>query len=95
MSKSIMQTERECYVCGAVNDLHLHHIYEGSGRRKKSTMFGCTVYLCAYHHNMSDKGVHFNKKLDRQLKQECQRKWMETYGKTEDDFRAEFSKSYL
>lgn len=94
MSKSIMQSRRECWVCGAENDLHLHHIYEGSGRRKKSTMFGCTVYLCAYHHNMSDHGVHFNKELDLNLKRLCQKRWEEIYGNREA-FIKTFGRSYL
>lgn len=94
MSRSIMQSERECYVCGAVNNLHQHHIYEGSGRRRKSDLFGCWVYLCAYHHNMSDAGVHFNKNLDLKLKQECQKKWEEIYG-YRDSFIREFGRNYL
>lgn len=95
MSRSIMQTNRECYVCGATNGLHQHEIFFGRGRRNKSIMFGCTVYLCGPHHNLSDHGVHFNPELDLRLKQECQRKWMETYGKTEEDFIAEFGRSYI
>lgn len=94
MTKSIMQADRKCWVCGAVNNLHQHHIYEGSGRRRKSDLFGCWVYLCAYHHNLSDVGVHFNKKLDLKLKQECQMKWEEIYGDREA-FRQQFGKSYL
>ena len=72
--KSILSNERECYVCGTPLNLHRHHIW-GGGRRKLSEKHGCWVYLCAKHHNMSDKGVHFNKALDTELKQDCQEMW--------------------
>lgn len=94
MSKSIMQEERRCYISGKVGELHRHHIYEGSGRRKKSELFGCWVWLTPELHNMSDRGVHFNKELDLKLKQECQIKWEETYGNREAFIR-EFGRSYL
>lgn len=94
MSKSIISNEPECLVCKTTLNLHRHHVFGGVGRRKKSEMYGCWVYLCARHHNMSNSGVHFNKQLDTKLKQECQRAWEERYGDRED-FRHEFGQSYL
>lgn len=88
--KSILSNERECYVCGTTLNIHKHHIYAG-GRRKLSEKHGCWVYLCAYHHNMSDYGVHFNKTLDTELKQECQREWERINGDRElENVRTEF-----
>ena len=67
-----MSNEPECYICHTPLNLHKHHIFEGTGRRNLSEYWGCWVYLCANHHNMSRFGVHFDKSLDLKLKQECQ-----------------------
>lgn len=93
MSKSIIQNERECYVCKATQNLHRHHIY-GASNRKHSEKYGLWVYLCAYHHNMSDKGVHFDKELDLSLKKLAQERWESEYGDREQ-FRKVFGKSVL
>lgn len=69
------------------------NVFYGTANRKKSEEFGCWVYLCAGHHNMTDFSVHFNKELDLKLKKECQKEF-EKYGSRED-FRRIFGKSYL
>lgn len=63
--------------------------------RNKSIQDGCCVYLCARHHNMSNQGVHFNKQLDLELKQSMERKWLEVYNKTIEDFISRYGKNYL
>ena len=83
----------KCYVCGTRNNLHIHEIYYGTANRKKSIEYGCYVSLCAYHHNMSDYGVHYNKALDLNLKQECQRRFEEIYDNAK--FMETFNKNYL
>lgn len=88
-----MSNERQCWVCHDTRTLHKHHIYYGIGRRDKSEEFGCWVYLCPFHHNMSDNGVHFNKTLDLKLKQWCQRKFEEEHSR--EEFRQYFGRSYL
>ena len=72
--ESIINNEKKCLVCGTTYNLHLHHIFEGTGKRKVSEQYGCWCYLCAKHHNMSDEGVHFNKELDLKLKSDIKRK---------------------
>lgn len=64
-----------CWVCGSTTDLHTHEIYFGSGNRQISIKNGFQVRLCGVHHNLSDKGVHFDKALDLELKQHCQREY--------------------
>lgn len=91
---SLMSDVRECYVCKTTLNLHKHHIFYGRGRRDKSEKYGCWVYLCARHHNMSNAGVHFSKYLDNKLKQECQRRWESVNGSRED-FIKEFGRNYL
>ena len=93
MPKSILSNKEECYFCKTPFNLHKHHIFFGSANRKQSEKYGCWVYLCAKHHNMSNDGVHFNKERDTYLKQKCQ----EVFEKNEsrEEFRRIFGKSYL
>lgn len=93
VAKSIMQMERRCYVCGTTYNLHEHHIFFGTANRKKSETYGFKVYLCWYHHNMSDEGVHFNRELDLKLKRDCQSMFEKTHSR--DEFMKIIGKNYL
>lgn len=93
MSESLLSPVRECYVCHTTQGLHKHHVYPG-GRRKNSEKEGCWVWLCGYHHNLSNAGVHFDRDLDMRIRRECQIAWMERGG-TIEEFRRLFSRSYL
>ena len=73
MSKSIIQTQKECYICrylaaqqGYYGELpsaglHKHHIMFGIANRKKSEHFGLWVYLCVPHHEYGPDAVHSNR----------------------------------
>lgn len=91
---SIIQTKKECFVCHTTLGLHRHHVMFGVANRKKAEQDGCWCYLCGYHHNLSNHGVHFDKKLDLKLKQITQKRWCEYYGKSTDDFIGRFGRSY-
>ena len=93
MTKSIVSNERRCWVCKTEYGLHRHHIFYGPNR-KWSEKYGCWVYLCGKHHNLSNEGVHFNKYLDERLKKYTQERFEAHLG-TRDDFRRIFGKSYL
>lgn len=95
MSKSILQTKKECYITGSTYNLHKHHIFEGAANRKLSERDGLWIWLRADWHNLSDYGVHFNKELDLKLKRIAQKKWQEYYNKTKEDFIKEYGKNYL
>lgn len=92
--KTILQTEKECYVCGTTHNLHDHHIFYGTSNRKQSEKYGMKVWLCDRHHNMSDEGVHFNKDLDLHLKQYAQTAFERKHG-TREDFMRIFGRNYL
>lgn len=94
MSDSIICNEKICFVCNTPYNLHRHHIYGGIGRRSLSEKYGCWIYLCAYHHNMSRFGIHTDKTLDRSIKALCQEAWEKKYGGTTEDFIRIFGKSY-
>lgn len=51
------------------------------------------MYLRAYHHNMSDEGVHFDRQLDVLLKTIAQKELEKTMSR--DEFRQHFGRSYL
>lgn len=51
------------------------------------------MWLCGPHHNLSTAGVHFNKKLDEELKQYAQREFEKVYG--HDKFMEVFNRNYL
>lgn len=93
--KSIICIDRRCFKCGTDKDIHRHHIMYGSANRKKSEEDGLWVYLCGNHHNLSGDGVHFNKDYDLRLKQMAQRRRMDFYGKSEDQFIKRYGKSYI
>lgn len=90
---SILQGEMtKCYLCGTIYNLHIHEVFFGTANRKKSIQYGCCVALCGKHHNLSNEGVHFNKKLDTALKQEMQIKFEEVY--PELNFLKIFGRNY-
>ena len=92
--KSILQDEKECYICHSTQNLHLHHVFYGTANRKLSDIDGCFVYLCQYHHT-GGAGVHFNRDIDLHLKRECEKAWLVKYDKTEKDFINRYGKNYL
>lgn len=85
--------EDSCLICGQTFNLHKHHIFYGTANRKNSEKYGMTCMLCARHHNMSDEGVHFNKKMDDGLKQFAQRQFERTH--THEEFMEIFGRNYL
>lgn len=85
--------DKECYVCQTNYNMHEHHVFYGSGKRKLSEKYKMKVYLCGKHHNQSNEGVHFNKKLDFELKQAYQKKFELQH--SHELFMKEFGKDYL
>lgn len=95
MSKSILQTEKECYLTGSTYNLHKHHIYFGNPGRKISEKNGFWVYLTGALHNQSNDGVHGKNghELDLKLKRDCQRKFEETHSR--EEFMKLIGRNYL
>lgn len=91
--KSVLQFEKECFICGTPMNLEEHHVFMGTSNRKQSEKHGFKVWLCHEHHT-GNSGVHFNKELDLELKKLAQT-YFEGHLGSRDDFRAEFGKSWL
>lgn len=92
--ESVIQSEKACYVCGTIFGLHSHHICGGVANRKISEKYGYKVWLCGYHHNMSNEGVHFNRELDLHLKRMAQEHFERNHG-AKEEFIKIFGRSYL
>lgn len=92
--ESVIQKNKECYICKTTIGLHSHHIFCGTSNRKLSEKYGMKVWLCGHHHNLSNEGVHFNRELDLRLKRIGQVHYEEIYGSREDFIRV-FGKNYL
>ena len=83
-----------CIICGRTKEA-LHEVFFGTANRKKSIQYGLVIPLCNYHHNMSDEGIHFNRNLDLSYKKIAEKRWLEHYNKTKEEFIQEFGKNYI
>ena len=98
MAKSIIQENREhCFLCGrnaSVDYFGLdeHHVFFGP-LRKKSEKYGLKVYLC--HDRCHLNGVHKYAEMNRQVQRVVQKRAMQYYKWSVEDFRAIFGRSYL
>ena len=90
-TRSIIQAERTCLICGSPYT-EVHHIYFGHGRRKISDREGFIAYLCPKHHR-GRYSPHGDRKTDLWLKKRCQTVYEETH--TRAEFMALIGKSYL
>lgn len=98
--KSIIQTSKECFLCGMTapsgfwDGLEEHHVFFGSNR-KKSEKRGLKVWLCGETcHRNGKNAVHRNRETDLFIKRQAQEVYENTYG-SRADFIKEFGKSYL
>lgn len=98
MSKSILQDEKRCYLCGGdgfYDRLDRHHIFNGA-LRDKSERFGLWVWLCHEQcHIFGRNAAHVSGATRRQLQSDAQKKAMETYGWSMAEWRKEFYKNNL
>ncbi len=78
-----------CYMCPNRKQ-HLHEIFFGRNRIN-SMKYGCVIPVCFSCHEK----IHNNHDLDIKLKKECQKRFMETYEASIDDFIDIFRKNYL
>ena len=91
--KSIIQSEKKCFICETTMSLEEHHCIYGTSNRKQSEKYGMKVWLCQEHHTGS-AGAHLNKELDTHLKKYAQTYFEANLG-TRTAFRSVFGKSYL
>ena len=99
MHEGMFFTPEHCYryyserLCGTVR----HEIFFGTANRKKSIKYGLVVFIRPEDHNMSEYGVHCRKghEFDMYLKKLGQKRAMDEYGWTTDEFIKIYGKSYI
>lgn len=98
MAKSIIQTDKECFICRELLKIECtialeeHHLYMGNPSRDLSEKHGMKVWLCKRHHT-GNEGVHHNRPLDLWLKRKGQTRFEEKY--TREFFIQTFGRNYL
>ena len=92
MSRSIVQTEKECWFCGARARLEEHHIFAGTANRRISETYGLKVWLGTEHHTGTN-GAQYDREKTLQLTQEAQRKFEALY--SHDMWMRLIRKNYL
>ena len=80
--KSIMQQDKQCYICGSTRNLELHHIIHGTANRKKAEELGLWLWLCPEHHRGKDS-PHFDANIDRWFKGLAQQRFEKTHSREE------------
>lgn len=99
MAESIIQQDKtHCFICEMSecgDHLDKHHIF-GGALRGKSEQYGLTVYI---HHNkchiFGKNSAHMNRNVQAKLERIAQKKAMEYYGWTAEEFSRIFYKNYL
>ena len=84
--ESIVQAERECFVCSS-EYVEPHHLIGGTSNRAKSDEDGLWVWLCRKHHNEAHDNPRMNlayKRLGQQWyeKSHTRKEFIERYGKS-------------
>lgn len=93
MAESIIQSEKRCFVTGAVDCLDCHHCLMGS-KRKKADELGLTVWLRHdVHMALHDRQRPFHT-LCEDLKRVAQKAYEEKIG-SRADFVRDFGRNYL
>jgi len=80
--KSIIQTEKRCYLCDRKTYLERHHIFGGTANRKLSEKYGLWVWLCHDCHTGQD-GAQYDKDKNRLLKMDAQMAFEQTHSREE------------
>ena len=93
MAESIMQSKKECLICGS-NNVEQHHVLFGNPKRKMADEDGLWVWLCPDHHR-GTYGVHgkYGHDLDTALKITAQEIYERTHSR--DEWMARYRRNYL
>lgn len=91
---SILQTRKECFLTGATDKLHVHHIYMGPDRNK-SDKNGFWVWLRWDYHiaDSPNRTPHNDREVDLYLKRLCQAKYEEAHSR--EEFMNLMGRNYL
>lgn len=83
----MIQEQKECFLCGRLSDLEIHHIFNGP-YRKSSDQDGLTCYLCRDCH----RKVHEEAGLRLRLKRIGQFIYEQDH--TREEFMRRYGRNY-
>ena len=84
---------RKCYVTGAKGRVEVHHIF-GASDKASSEKYGFMLPLRADWHRTGDYSIHMDRGFSVRMKMECQEYYVNTLGKSQEEWRREFRKWY-
>ena len=90
--KSILQSDKVCFLCARTVDLEKHHILAGTANRKLSEKYGLWVWLCHRCHTGKD-GAQYDPVKNKFLKMDAQYEFERTH--TRAEWMRIFGKNYL
>ena len=91
--RSILQTDKKCYLCGRISGLERHHVIHGTANRRKAEKMGLWIWLCPECHRNGPEAVHRNATLDRNLKKIAQKRYEYTH--TRAEWMREIGRNYI
>lgn len=80
--KSIIQTDKQCFLCGRECFLEKHHIFAGTANRRISEREGLWVWLCHDCHT-GKHGAQYEQENNLYLKQTAQMAYEQTHTRSE------------
>lgn len=95
--KSILQTEKKCFLTGRTTNIDEHHCFYGTSNRRMSEKYGLKVWVWHELHNGDDPGAIHNNPgsgYDLYIKQYAQRAF-EEMGHSRSEFITLFGRSFL
>jgi hypothetical protein len=91
--KSVLQTDKVCYLCGRTFGLEKHHIFGGVANRKLSERYGLWVWLCGTRCHRGTDGAQYDPEKNMMLKRDAQYAFERTH--TRAEWMKIFGKNYL
>lgn len=90
--KSILQSDKECFMCGTTYNLERHHVIFGTAGRKISDKLGLTIWLCHEHHQ-GRFGPHQDRETDLRLRRFAQTCYEDKHSR--DEWVERIGRNYL
>lgn len=91
----LIMPESEFYKTKRFKGSHRHEVFYGTANRQKSIEYGLVIFLTPEMHNMSERGIHFNREFDLTVKQIAQKAAMKHYEWNMTEWISIFGKNYL
>ena len=81
--RSILQSDKVCYLCGRTYGLEKHHVFGGVANRRISEAHGFWVYLCGSTCHRGTDGAQYDREKNLTLKADAQKAFERTHTRAE------------